>query len=385
VVSTYDTGEEGGNVFVVTELVRGLSLADTLAADGAKPPADAANIADQVAAALEHGHRAGLVHGAVAPASIFLCDDGLGGTRVKLADFGIAPAGSGGGGPADDVRALGAVLYEMLCDQPPARDAGGEVVKPRKLRAGIPKPLDALTMRALAADPRNRFRSAFDFRRSLAAIDLGPDDAEPMVSPMATPPRGMSPAARRARRTWVPLVVFVLLAGVAAALVTWVMGRGHTGSPSPQPAAVGGGGAVAIAEIHTFDPAANPPTENEERVRNVLDHNPATIWATERYFGPHFGGLKSGVGIVLRLTKEQRLNGLTVDARSRNWSAAVYVASAPKSRLADWGKPVAPEATGLGDRAIFNLQSTKGGAVLLWITDPGTSNQLEISELVLRG
>ncbi len=152
VVATFDTGEESGTVYVVTELVRGRSLADELAADGAKPPPEAITIADQVAAALEHGHRAGLVHGAVAPASIFLCDDGLGGARVKLADFGIAPA-DGGGGPGEDVKALGAVLYEMLCDQPPARGPGVEIVRPRKLRAGIPKPLETLTL------PRARRRT----------------------------------------------------------------------------------------------------------------------------------------------------------------------------------------------------------------------------------
>jgi serine/threonine protein kinase len=380
VVATFDTGEEAGTVYVVTELVRGRSLADSLAADGAKPPADAADIADQVAAALEHGHRAGLVHGAVAPGSIFLCDDGIGGTRVKVADFGIPPADTGGA-PAEDVRALGAVLYEMLCDQPPNRDAGGDVVKPRKLRAGIPKPLETLTLKALATEPRNRFRSAFDFRRSLAALDLAPDDAEPLISHRPTPPNGVTPGPRRARRTWVPLIVFVVLAALSAALVTSIMGRGGgggTGTTTDE------GKSIEVAGVRSFDPEATPATENEDEARFAVDGNPSTVWHTERYKSAHFGNLKKGLGLIVRLSSEQRLSRLTVESTSRNWSAAVYVAPSEKSKLADWGKPVA-EQRDINGKGIFNLGSTKGGAVLVWITDPGRTNQLEISELVLRG
>jgi hypothetical protein len=381
VVATYDTGEEAGTVYVVTELVRGTSLADALATGGPKPAPDAVVIADQVAAALEHGHRAGLVHGAVAPGSIFLTDDGMGGTRVKLADFGIAPAGSSGG-PGADVRALGSVLYEMLCDQPPVRDGTGDLPRPRKLRSGIPKPLDTLTMRALADDPRQRFRSAFDFRRSLAALDLGPDDAEPMLDPRATPPAGSPAPARVRRRTWVPLVVFVVLAGIGAGLVLWVMGRGTNGRAPV--AGSDAGTAITVSAAHSFDPEATPPTENEERVRFAVDGNGATSWTTERYRGAHFAGLKHGLGIVLQLDRESRLSRLEVDTPSRNWSAAVYVAASPHAKLADWGSPVA-ERKGVSGKQFFNLQSAKGRAVLLWITDPGSSNQLTVDELVLRG
>jgi serine/threonine-protein kinase len=379
VVATFDTGEESGTVFVVTELVRGRSLADTLAADGPRVPTEAVTIADQIAAALEHGHRAGLVHGAVAPASVFLCDDGLGGTRVKVADFGIAPAGGAGAG--DDVRALGAVLYEMLAGQPPAREGGAETPRPRKLRSGIPKPLDTLAMRALGAEPRHRFRSAFDFRRSLAALDLGPDDAEPLAGGPPTPAAG-TPAARRVvRRTWVPLVVFVVLAAGAAALVTSVMGRGGSGDGSSTSQTAPGRPLQVSAR--SFDPEANPATENEERARFAVDGNPATSWATERYRSAHFGRLKNGVGLILTLSGSQRLSRLEVDSSSRNWSAAVYVAAGPKAHLADWGKPV-DTRTGVSGRQIFNLASRKGGAVLLWVTDPGSSNQFEVNELALR-
>jgi hypothetical protein len=174
--------------------------------------------------------------------------------------------------------------------------------------------------------------------------------------------------------------VFVVLAAGAAALVTSVMGRSGRGVGGTPTAT---GAAIVIASVDSFDPEANPPTENQDEVRLAVDGNTATAWHTERYKAAHFGNLKKGLGIIVRLTKEQRLNGLTVESSSKNWSAAVYVAGSAKTRLADWGKPV-DEKKDINGRGIFNLGSTKGGAVLLWITDPGRSNQLEITELGLR-
>ncbi|MBA3654837.1 MAG: hypothetical protein H0W70_11680, partial [Actinobacteria bacterium] len=43
------------------------------------------------------------------------------------------------------------------------------------------------------------------------------------------------------------------------------------------------------------------------------------------------------------------------------------------------------DLTRVSGRQIFNLQSTKAGSVLLWITDPGQTNQLEVSEIAVRG
>ena len=380
IVSTYDTGDDAGTVFVVAELTRGRPLADVLAAEGPQPPAVAVSIADQVAAALEHAHRAGLVHGAVSTRSIFVADDGFGGVRVKLGDFEIAPTGLGAGGASDDVRALGAVLYEMLTGQTPRTD-GAEITKPRRLQAGIPRGLETVTLRALATEARQRFRSAFEFRRSLAALDLTTDDAVPLVIRDPTPARGTAPAPRRARRSWVPLIIFVVLAAGAAAVVTSVIGRGDHGTPPTR--ATAAGKALTVVSAHSFDPEATPPTENEDHAAFAIDNKPATTWMTERYHGPKFGNLKTGVGLVLRLDGQHRLSRLEVTSATRDWSAAIYVASSPKTKLADWGRPVA-ERTHLNGDAIFNLQSAKGGAVLLWITDPGQGYQFTTSEVVVQ-
>ncbi|MFF4397884.1 serine/threonine-protein kinase [Streptomyces sp. NPDC001480] len=86
VVTVYDVAMEGGRPWVVMELVRGLSLADQLEAEGPLSPQHAAHIGAEVLAALRAAHAAGVLHRDVKPANVLLADDG----RVVLTDFGIA-------------------------------------------------------------------------------------------------------------------------------------------------------------------------------------------------------------------------------------------------------------------------------------------------------
>ncbi|WEO98339.1 serine/threonine-protein kinase [Streptomyces sp. FXJ1.172] len=86
VVTVYDVAVEGGRPWIVMELVRGLSLADQLEAEGPMPPQRAAHIGAEVLSALRAAHAAGVLHRDVKPANVLLANDG----RVVLTDFGIA-------------------------------------------------------------------------------------------------------------------------------------------------------------------------------------------------------------------------------------------------------------------------------------------------------
>ncbi|MFD7082155.1 protein kinase [Streptomyces sp. NPDC059918] len=86
VVTVYDVATEDGRPWIVMELVRGLSLADVLEADGPLTPQRAAHFGDQVLAALRSAHEAGVLHRDVKPANVLIGNDG----RVVLSDFGIA-------------------------------------------------------------------------------------------------------------------------------------------------------------------------------------------------------------------------------------------------------------------------------------------------------
>jgi eukaryotic-like serine/threonine-protein kinase len=92
IVATYDAGTDDGTAFIVMELVRGHTLREALAESGPLPTAVAVPIAAQVADALDHAHRAGLVHRDVKPANILVADQpgAAAAVGVKVADFGIA-------------------------------------------------------------------------------------------------------------------------------------------------------------------------------------------------------------------------------------------------------------------------------------------------------
>ncbi|MDT7844382.1 serine/threonine-protein kinase [Streptomyces justiciae] len=86
VVTVYDVATEDGRPWIVMELVRGVSLADVLDAEGPLSPQRAAHIGAEILSALRAAHEAGVLHRDVKPANVLMSNDG----RVVLTDFGIA-------------------------------------------------------------------------------------------------------------------------------------------------------------------------------------------------------------------------------------------------------------------------------------------------------
>jgi serine/threonine-protein kinase len=136
-----DSGEASGVLYYVMPFVEGESLRDRLEREGPLRVEDALRIARDVAVALDHAHRNGIIHRDIKPENILLHDD-----EAVVADFGIARAlsaagtermtqtGLAVGTPAymspeqasdttldarSDIYALGCVLYEMLAGEAP--------------------------------------------------------------------------------------------------------------------------------------------------------------------------------------------------------------------------------------------------------------------------
>jgi predicted Ser/Thr protein kinase len=252
VVPVYEAGECDGRLFIAMRFVEGVDLRSLLGVEGRLPPERAVRIVEQVAAALDAAHAAGLVHRDVKPSNVLLPNDPP--DHAYLTDFGIssrtsgtattATAGGGITGSVDylapeqilgetadhrvDVYSLGCLAFEILTGRPPFRrdtpaatlgaHLHAPVPRPSEAVPGIPPALDAPVMRALAKDPEERWASAGAFAAALA------DALAPRATRRRARPRRSAARPRRrpaARRDLIAAAVLsLLLAGVAFALAS---------------------------------------------------------------------------------------------------------------------------------------------------------------------
>jgi serine/threonine-protein kinase len=252
ILALHDSGEADGFLFYVMPFIEGESLRDRLNHERQLPVDEAVRIATEVAGALDYAHRHHVIHRDIKPENILLHDG-----SALVADFGIALAVSTAGGgrmtetgmslgtpfymspeqamgereitAKSDVYALGCVLYEMLCGEPPFTGPTAQAIvarvmteEPRSLtmqRRTIPPHVEASVQVALAKLPADRFASAAQFAEALSHTGSIPSLA---ASTRAIP--ALAPAARR-RRAAVGAGALLLAAVAGAALWTWFRPR----------------------------------------------------------------------------------------------------------------------------------------------------------------
>lgn len=263
IVQIYDIGYGEQGLYYVAELVEGESLAERLRR-GRLSPAQARDVAKQLCRALAQAHAERVVHRDVKPGNVLIARDG----RVKVGDFGIARLAEGTDGfagtvlgtprymapeqargrpptPATDVYGAGIVLYEMLAGRPPfVETAAVEVAlrhlsdPPPPLPPRTPPSLVAIVERALAKEPGKRYPSGREMADALAAADLGGAAAPATAPPCAprigapgapartrvgarrTPRRTFNPAESRRYRALFVTIVVLVLATIAATVLT---------------------------------------------------------------------------------------------------------------------------------------------------------------------
>jgi WD40 repeat protein len=252
IVQIHEVGEQDGLPYFSLEFCPGGSL-DKKLAGTPLPPGEAAALVEALARAMQAAHKKGVIHRDLKPANVLFAEDGT----PKVTDFGLAkkldeagqtqsgavmgtpsymaPEQAGykpdaqtrGIGPAADVYALGAILYEMLTGRPPFRAAtaldtlmqvvSDEPVPPTQLQSKVPRDLETICLKCLNKEPARRYESA-----AALADDLGRWQRGEAV--LARPPSLPYLLGKQLRRHRVPMTAaaVVLLATVIGVVVSFL-------------------------------------------------------------------------------------------------------------------------------------------------------------------
>jgi serine/threonine protein kinase len=255
-VTIYDYGEltlpeEDLHLFYIAmEHVQGRSLAATLKEEGPLPLERALRIVWEVARALREAHRKGVIHRDLKPGNVMIHDT-LEGEGVKVLDFGIAKLTEEGESedpitldnriigsprymapeqvldnavsPSSDIYSLGIILYEMLCGEVPFARGGAtqtmmaqihQPVPPLRDRIDIPPEAEALVMRCLAKNPKDRFADVEELFAAIRRLDWddGATTAENTIWTLRlTPPEPTSDLPAPQHRSQNMLMLTVVL------------------------------------------------------------------------------------------------------------------------------------------------------------------------------
>ncbi|MEH1164916.1 protein kinase family protein [Micromonospora sp. CPCC 205539] len=347
-VGVYDAIDEAERAYVVREWVDGQSLRD-LAAEGPLDPARATAIGNAVASALAAVHATGMVHGNVHPGTVMISDEG----RVVLADARTDGADS----QENDIRAVGGVLYFALTGHWPhaeaplrgataghgraaipdaVRDAGGAIIAPRQVRAGVPAYLDDLTMDLLDAEiapPSSDVLAAELARLDVPADEHYLDNSGPLRFAADVEDEPSPLAAAGGRKVAIGIAGLLAVALVGLLIGISALGGGdkdpkNSAAATPSSSAPAGGATQAAATVRNLpvqgiriiDPDSTKRDELGDS-KKIIDNDNDTAWKTDRYPNATYGNLKDGMGVWIDLGSPHTVKSVMAVLSGRGASA----------------------------------------------------------------
>lgn len=313
IVPIHDTGEVDGQLYLVMPVIDGVDLQALLNRDGPMSPERSVHVVEQLAAALDAAHAAGLVHRDVKPSNVLLTERNF----AYLIDFGIAHDTAatkltrtdtivgtwaymaperfttGGAESASDVYSLACVLYQCLTGAQPypgdtleqqfAGHMSHDPPRPSTVNPAIPGGFDVVIARGMAKEPSQRYPSATDL--AAAARDALASGSQTLVAPTqpVSPSTGAPPA--KSRRN---LLIAAGVIALVAALVAGVFLVRNVLSPTTS------GELVLTAATDPgvdpfMPPAASPPPTNTQAPPTLEPHGSDAAVVTQPLPGDREG------------------------------------------------------------------------------------------------
>jgi serine/threonine-protein kinase len=438
IVTVIDAGEEaaedgGSTPYIVLEFVEGETLKDLIRREGALDIPQAIAYAIEIARALGAAHERMIVHRDVKPQNVLIGEEG----GAKITDFGIARTLTEEGltvpgrvlGTTDyvspeqalgqpvtgqsDLYSLGVVLYEMLTGRVPFSGETPVAVAMSHVREQVPDvqllrgEVSAATAsvvdRAVAKDLDWRYPDADSMVADLEEVLAIEASRSGQATGEATSVLRTLPGRTRRRLPWRLrhparwAASIALLAAIIAIAIIAAAQQAHKGTGVP-PGVHSGAGLQAVplsqTAAHDYNPFGTGP-ENHDRVQNVVDSDPNTIWSTAHYYE---GTLKKaggvGVGVYLDAAPHVAARAIEIQTPTPGFDMQVYGADSINLSYAygdttpltarGWTGPLG-SAENVRNRERIRL--TGGGSYryyLIWLTTlPPGQQSASISELTL--